>query len=74
MFNEISTQVFYLLHILLYLNFYISIIIQNTYIDDKTTPIHLAFYLRFFFIFRNYIPKEDISNIIKFISYFMASK
>lgn len=63
MFNDISTQVsykifFFQLILNIYKNdFILFIYLKNVNIDDKANPIHLAFYLRFFFIFRNYIPK-----------------
>ncbi|KRW98823.1 Armadillo-type fold [Pseudocohnilembus persalinus] len=42
-------------------------------LEQKFSPIFICFYLRFFFYFRHFIPKEELLEIIKIISYFCKS-
>ncbi|EGR27172.1 karyopherin kap109, putative [Ichthyophthirius multifiliis] len=42
-------------------------------VENQFIPIHAAYYLKFAFYFRNYIPKNEILELAKIFSYFLQT-
>lgn len=47
---------------------------QQVLVEQKYSAIHICYYLRFFYYFRNYINRNEILELARIVSFFMRTQ